>query len=303
MVNEAESAPRPVLVATDLSDPSGAAISCAHVRARAAGAPLVVLHVIDYIPSLPPLSPGAADALPPALAEHQSRLARLLGERVEQLTGRRSDGFQVRVEFGRPYATIIQRAEQLDVAQIVVASRGASGVGRLVLGSVAERVVRHAHCPVLVMRPGNDTGPVLAATDLSDAALPAVEAAAQEARTRNLPLAVLHDLDTVPWLASAMAPLGPVPLAPAPETIDKVRAAAAEVLDSAMRRIGVEGSQLVTTEGNPVAAILRTAEARDASIIVVGTRGRTGLARLALGSVAESVIRHSHCSVLAVRVS
>jgi nucleotide-binding universal stress UspA family protein len=301
MLEDAATQTQPILVGTDLSEPSDAAIVCAHSRAARVNAPLVVLHVLLYAPALTPLYPmeyfGTADQL---LALEQ-KARQQLAERVQRLTGRGPDTCQVLVEFGHPYATIIERAEKLQTRLIVVANRGASGLERIMLGSVAEKVVRHAHCPVLVMRPGNDTGPVLAATDLSDAAVPAVKTAAEEARARGLRLYVLHDLELWPGLSSVMAPLGPVPFAPDADTVQKVRDAASDMLAGVLERLNTEAEQRVTMEGNPAAAILHAAEELGASIVVVATRGRTGLARLALGSVAETVVRHSHCSVLAVR--
>jgi nucleotide-binding universal stress UspA family protein len=301
MAEAASTQTRPVLVGTDLSEPSDAAIVCAHTRAERANAPLVVMHVLTYAPALTPLFPMQYSGTAHQLVALEQQLRQELAQRVEQLTGRGPDSCQVIVEFGHPYAALIERAEKLQASLIVVANRGASALERLLLGSVAEKVVRHAHCPVMVLRPGNDTGPVLAATDLSDAALPAVEAAAQEARQRGLRLTLMHDLDLWPGLSSAFAPLGPIPFAPDADTVEQVRQTAFNLLSAILERLNVQGDVRVTREGNPAAAILRTASELDASIVVIAARGRTGLARLALGSVAETVVRHNHCSVLAVR--
>jgi nucleotide-binding universal stress UspA family protein len=299
MAEDASTQTGPVLVGTDLSEPSDAAIVCAHTRAQRANAPLVVMHVLTYAPALSPLVPMQYSGTAHQLVAVEKQVRQELAQRVKQLTGRDGDSCQVLVEFGHPYAALIERAEKLGASLIVVANRGASALERLLLGSVAEKVVRHAHCPVLVLRPGNDTGPVLAATDLSDAALPAVEVAAQEARQRGLPLTLMHDLDLWPGLSSAMAPFGP--LAPDVQTVAQARQNALDLLSEILQRLRVEGDVRVTKEGNPAAAILRTASELDASIVVIAARGCTGLAWLALGSVAETVVRHNHCSVLAVR--
>ena len=86
-----------------------------------------------------------------------------------------------------------------------------------------------------------------------------------------------------------------------PEIQDEVRAAAASRLKQALESAGGEGEARVL-DGSPATAIVQTAEDLPAELVVVGTRGRTGLSRLALGSVAERVIRAAGCSVLVVRL-
>jgi nucleotide-binding universal stress UspA family protein len=83
-------------------------------------------------------------------------------------------------------------AEEIGADLIVLGARGATGLKRLLLGSTAEEVLRHAHCPVLVTRWPASSGPVVAATDFSDPALPAITAAATAASRMGAPLAFVH---------------------------------------------------------------------------------------------------------------
>jgi nucleotide-binding universal stress UspA family protein len=205
-------------------------------------------------------------------------------------------------EIGIPYAEIVRRAEAWHADLIVVGSQGRTGVTRALLGSVAEHVVRVAHCPVLVSRPLRGSGVVMAATDLSDPSLPAVAAAAEEARQRGATLTVVHAMESTlaAYGAPAAALFGSsVPL-PSPDEQKQVRDWLATVLGDAIRGFGAEGEPLVV-EGGVVASVVRAVEERRADLLVIGTHGRTGLSRLLLGSVAEKLVRLVDCSVLVAR--
>ncbi|MGC4095225.1 MAG: universal stress protein [Polyangiaceae bacterium] len=100
--------------------------------------------------------------------------------------------------------------------------------------------------------------------------------------------------------ASVTGMLGALPALPPVEVQQQMRDALRSTLQRAMERVGAEGEARVV-EGSPAEAIVTCAAELAASLVVVGSHGRTGLRRLALGSVAESVIRGVSCSALAVR--
>jgi nucleotide-binding universal stress UspA family protein len=79
------------------------------------------------------------------------------------------------------------------------------------------------------------------------------------------------------------------------------KVALTRIVQTQLDRLDVTAKLELTTEGNPAAAIVRMADNQHAELLVLGSRGRTGLERLALGSVAEEVLRYAHCSVLVVR--
>jgi nucleotide-binding universal stress UspA family protein len=142
---------------------------------------------------------------------------------------------------------------------------------------------------------------VLAGTDLSNPALPAVHTAAREAEARRTDFVVLHDVEAFSTLPTGLEVLGPVPIGPSEQSVEQVRRAALHVIQAQLDRLGVKGRIRVTVEGNPAAAIVRAANDLRADLVVVATLGRTGLMRLAPGSIAEAVVRGAHCSVLVVR--
>jgi nucleotide-binding universal stress UspA family protein len=170
----------------------------------------------------------------------------------------------------------------------------------MVLGSAAEAVVRHASCPVLVARPSPATGHVLAATDLSDPSFPAITAADAEARRRKADLTVARCMEFPPtMMVLGFAPMAPLPPDAPGSRMARTDQTALRVRDTVVK-LGVT-ADVVVAEGTARANIPDIAEQLPAELVVVGTRGRTGLKRLLLGSVAESIVRHVGCSVLAVR--
>ena len=141
---------RHILAPTDFSDHSKQALAYALGLAKRLGAKLSVLHVVE-IPPYP-----VEGYAPPGLAatffddlERQAReeLARLLPEAAAEKVE------VVRlVTIGSPYRKILEAAEAEGMDLLVMATTGRTGISRLVMGSVAERVVRHATCPVLTIR-------------------------------------------------------------------------------------------------------------------------------------------------------
>jgi len=289
-----------VLAATDLSDPADEALRQAHETAERAGAELGVCHAVPVEIFAHPLFPHFLRDEAMGVPAAKSRAADALAERVRRVTGRLESQFRSFVEDGPAATAIVRVGETWNADRIVVGSHGESGLHRAT-GRVALSVVRHAHGPVLVARPGPGTGNVVAGTDFSDPALPAVTAAAEEALWRGGALTLVHAVEE-PALTLGPQDLGATAFG---ETIAKARVAletaAREHLAAALSTAGVEGRSVVTF-GPASAVVLRTAEEMGADLVVVGTVGRTGLSRMLLGSVAEAIIRAAHCSVLAVRL-
>jgi nucleotide-binding universal stress UspA family protein len=136
-----------VLLATDLSEASSAATEEAFELARRLGASLLVVSVID--PGSLLLPGGRFGARMDQVRERRGAIAQALVERG------RDAGVPVSflVWEGDPGDMIVSAAEAEHADMVVVGSHGRGAVGRLLLGSVSEHVVRHAPCPVLVVRP------------------------------------------------------------------------------------------------------------------------------------------------------
>jgi nucleotide-binding universal stress UspA family protein len=187
----------------------------------------------------------------------------------------------------------------LGASLLVIGSRR-TGLDRVLLGSIAEKVIRHAHGPVLVARPRPQRGRVLVATDLSDPSLPAIAAGIRESKRLGAKLTFLHCIDMTAIGGEGGAVLGGIPYVPPVETFEEMHEAGEAQLARAIESFGGQGERRVEM-GPPTSVIVRTAAELGVELLVIGTIGRTGLRRALLGSVAEGVVRAAGCSVLIVR--
>jgi universal stress protein E len=279
----------PVLVATNLSAACDEAVRQADALARALRAPLVACHVLPEVLQVRMLFPHLRERDGAGVARLEIDAAGVVRRRVVELTGRPPGECRVIIEHGSPHSGIIRQAETAGAAVTVV------GPGR-----VAERVVRTVCCATLIARP-SPPGGVLAATDFSDPALPAVAAGAFEAGRRGVGLSVLHSLDLAPLAMAAPMAGFALPVDLSPEEKDELRAATSIRLRECLEHVAAPGAPIVA-EGPASPAIVQAARDLPAELIVIGTHGRTGIARLALGSVAEEVVRSASCSTLVVRL-
>lgn len=141
---------------------------------------------------------------------------------------------------------------------------------------------------------------MLGATDFSDPSLPALHTAAAEAKRRGVRFRVVYCLDIDATASLPAAGMPGMMTAPLPASvIDRLESAARERLAGALAKTTMVAEAVLLLRP-PEVGILEAAQAESTALIVVGTRGRTGLARLALGSVAEGVMGRAPCSVLVV---
>ncbi len=133
-----------VLAPIDFSDESIEAIDTALTLAGDAAR----VHVVHVLPDLDPAEPGVIWST----IDNATRAAHAEQAIRERLADAKYQGLQIHVDFGDPGHEIAQRAEDVKADLIVLPSHGRTGLRRLLIGSTAERVVRLAHCPVLVLR-------------------------------------------------------------------------------------------------------------------------------------------------------
>ncbi|NUP05606.1 MAG: universal stress protein [Polyangiaceae bacterium] len=150
----ARSSPRgPLLAATDLSDPSIAALKTAARQAAALGLPLEVVHVVDvereagWLAAVRRLGAGG-EAYSARVAEAVERA----GTELAALVAEHAPGATAHVAHGRAATAIVQRARAIEASVIFVATHGRGGLDRMLVGSVAEEVVMTASCSVLAVR-------------------------------------------------------------------------------------------------------------------------------------------------------
>jgi nucleotide-binding universal stress UspA family protein len=290
-----------VLVATDLTERSSEAIRQAHRWALAAEAELAVCVVVPNELHNNMLFPQQTQNEVLGVMEAEQSAADAVREQVQALTGRGVDNFRCVVETGSPHASIVEAAEELAAAVVVVGGGAQNEPDHRALGSVAARVVRYAHCPVLVARAGPASQRMLVATDFSKSAEPAVHLAAKLSVLLGLRISLFHCIDASPSpVVSLGIPFGASAAALPTELLEPMRSNVASMLKETLARHEIQG-ECVVVEGSAGAELVREALRSSVDLIVMGTSGRTGLARIALGNVAESVAAEAPCSVLVVR--
>lgn len=303
MTSQAPSVERPVLVAVDFSSSSNEALRQGATRAKSLGCTLIVFHVVQQPASILPAMPQ----LPSIYVGDQSELQQTASKRLQEWVAEQQlelapERLRVEVEVATtPYTAIASKAEQLQAQVVVVGHRGHVGFSRLLLGSVAQRVVRSSPCPVLVARASTSTRRMLVTTDFSEPAQKGVAYAVREARRLGFEILLHHNLELPSPLWSSLAPFGPIPPQLDEQTLRQLRETAEQLLRDELTRLASTGTALVTSGSRTDEAIVRVAEERGVELIVMSSHGRSGVERMAVGSVTESVLLHAHCSVLSVR--
>ncbi len=277
---------RRLLVATDFSPTSRRALLFAG-RLLARRGRLQLFHAIE----------GHPWASPGLLAPLQDRTTASL----ERLTGEmRGRGFACgrRIAFGEPQVEVLREAERFGAEAIACGTRGRRGLPRFFLGSVAEHLLHSARLPLLVVPPvpiGRSIRRVLLATDLSPASGAALDLVARLAGSNGWEVTLQYVLE--PDFSSAFAAV------PGSWREAKRRGlAAAEDLKrigERLRRAGAAVDERLDA-GDAVLRILRRAREEGADLLVLGSRRRSGPARLLLGSVSSKVVRASPCPLLVV---
>jgi nucleotide-binding universal stress UspA family protein len=264
-----------------------------------------VLRVISVIePTFPALEPwyrGAATA--PTVDEAITAYTHdTLGSVVERLqsSGRSVEGEVLR---GRAASAIVDDARAFGADLLVVGSRGHGTIESLLLGSVSGEVADHAECPVLVART-TELARVVFATDGSSSAAAAERILSAWPIFDGLQVRVVSVANVVrPWM-TGLAPTMYEPVLAAyavdlrEATVEHERLAAETV--TRLRDVGRAADPEVRA-GDAAAEILAIVEQQRADLVVLGSRGHTGVTRLLLGSVARNVLAGSTASVLIVR--
>jgi len=276
-----------IVVGVDGSEGSAVALRWAVEEGRLRQAPVVAVMAWGYLDQHHAVQGAAFD---PEYGEPQAEEA--LAAAVEAAVGERAaDVEQVVVNDLAP-AALLATAEADDL--LVVGARGLGGFKGLLLGSVSQRVLAEATCPVAVIRPDQvrEDGPVVVGVDASATARRALDWAAAEARARGARLRVVHA-----WTAPFV---GGYPFGGATFDHRLVEEGARELLDEVVASADVSGLTVekVLVYGTGGAALLD--EGKDASVLVVGSRGLTGITRWLLGSVSHQVVHHAEGVVVVV---
>jgi nucleotide-binding universal stress UspA family protein len=194
---------------------------------------------------------------------------------------------------------ILKLAEQHGSDLIVMGMHGRTGLRWLLAGSVAISVLRRAHCPVLALhaaqvpRSNPNFDVILHPTDFSESSQAALEVARSLARDLGSRLVLLHVAPLEVYVSGMMA--SEIDVQIDRDALEETR----KRLDGPDLKYSVETR---LSRGDASDEIVRQAEELGCGLIVMGTHGRTGLGKLLMGNVAESVLPRAHCPVLVVKV-
>ena len=289
-----------ILAATDFSEYSKAALDICLSASRCMKTKLYVLHTIEKLPhDYLHLSSSTAPADIKQKLEEEAidKIKAMVPEEVME----KGDIIPM-VRFGKPFLEIIQVAKEENVDLLVIGTHGRAGVERVILGSVAERLVRKAGCPVMVIKGRKYAGfkRIIVPIDFSDCSRKALEYAIATARSHNSRLTILHVYDesfVEPYINAANSE------EEADEIMKEIELVNETKYDEFLKTIdfsGVECDKLLI-KGIPEIQIVESVMAHQADLVVMGTHGRAGIKHILIGSTAEEVVRTVHCDIIILK--
>jgi len=279
---------RKILVPVDGSHPCLHAEELAALIAKNFNSKVTAIHVISH------------DLLHPRLKSHSPMPPSVLAEIEDWFLqkGRKviwnsealfkEEGVEVDariVEHADPAETVLLVTKDEEYDLIVMGNRGETEVEVFSLGSIAEKVSRHAECPVLLVKQKTKMSKILVAIDGSESAEKALKYTVQLAKKHKAKITLLNVQE------SKLFSLKP----------NMVKEVGERILSDAATK--VKGLKVNTQLefGNPAETIIEVAEKENYDLIVVGSRGVSNVKRFFLGSVSDDVSHHAKCSVLIVR--
>lgn len=293
-----------ILCPIDFSESSRRALQYAKALSAWYEAPLTVIHVCVDLAVFEMVSPFGHTAARTVVLQEDRLADREIA--VRRFVG--DDSVDVVVREGSDATTaIVKEASACGASLIVMGTHGRSGLEHMLLGSVAEKVLRKAPCPILVVPPHAETtdpGPspvfkqILCAVDFSASSLGGVNWALELAQEADARLTLLHAIESPVALREVVfstdVDVGRVRAAAEAEYLRRLRA-----LVPARARLYCALATRVN-EGKPAREITGAAASEHADLIVMGVHGRGAVDLMVFGSNTNQVIRHAACPVLVV---
>jgi nucleotide-binding universal stress UspA family protein len=282
--------PTKVLLATDDSGDAELAATTAVSLAKSTSSEVHVVHVWRPVPSV------HFDAL---IRQEMRREAQaILDEQVKKIEGVGGTVAEAHLREGSASEEIVALAAEIGVGLVAVGSRGRGRIRRALMGSVSDAVVRHAHCPVMVVRwkPVAFPAKVLLATDGSEEATVATQIVTDLGERTGSEVHVVH--------------VGEIPLTHYPDRYgyralyEEHEREARQLLETQVEKMKAAGAPVAQAHlrlGRADEEVVVLAEELGVDLIAMGGRGLGRVSRALIGSVSDSVVRNAHCPVLIVR--
>lgn len=282
-----------IVVGVDGSPGAKRALEWAVIEGRARGAAICALLAYGYYGRPLEVQSRTAGTAPEEL---EAAARAVLRQAVDELSPAPVPGeIALEVSDDEPVDALLDAVTPDDI--LVVGARGLGPVRRLLLGSVSLHCTRHATGPTVIVREAatdtNAAAPVVVGIDGSPESVTALRWAAEHARSRRVPLEVIHA-----WSVSDTEALRVDDLFHVAESRDRDRRQIEDLLGRTIDAGQRADVTLRLLDGNPVGVLLDAAER--ASLLVVGSRGQGGITRLLLGSTSAACLQHASCNVAVV---
>lgn len=291
-----------IICATDFSDISNQTIPYGAALASEFGAKLYVCHIID----LSSVAIYGEFQLDPVGL--QSRIKKDAQDQLEEMLGDHPLNWEPLITVGQTADEICRLVEENDVDLVITATRGRSGIKRLILGSVTERLMRTLPCPLLVVQGPEKESPIsldkeiklnkiLVGCDFSIDSTLAFENALSLAQEFQSELHLVHVLET---------PTNQELAKPSKQMSGEIQDDLEDLLIKKLQDMVPEEArnwcvpQTILASGRPYEELVNYSESNEIDLIVLGIRGHGLVKTLFLGSTTDRVVRHSPCPVLSV---
>ena len=291
-----------ILCPTDFSEASAHAIDLAVAIAHWYNARIAAIHVIDAGVTVSEMGVSSSHT------EADPRVIRAM--MASGFSSSSNIDVDLFVEAGPPATRILESAATLPADLIVIGTHGTAGFQHLMLGSVTERVLRKAPCPVLTVPPRAQSTSqlpfrrLLCAIDFSDSARNALQFAVSLANESDARLTLLHVLEW-PWEEPPPPNLADLPAEQGAALAEYRRYREKMALTELEKTAGLtrlaHSPTVRLRNGKPYRQILDVAQDEASDLIVIGVHGRNPMDLMFFGSTANQVVRRASCPVLTIR--
>lgn len=280
------------LVSQDLTPPNREAVRRSIELAKESGANLCLMSALDVSAGTQKMIEEYQGSEPNVVDAAQGVLQNLVTQASEE--GVRAEAV---VCFGKSWLTLIQRTISQQHDLVVVGTRNPGPLERMLYGSTAMKLLRYCPCPVWVTKPVAGIGfrNILVAHDLSEVGHDSLRLGASLAALHGAKLLVIHGLELTPSFG-----IPPAGFSEAEQQI-RLEAARQRIMDDVASLHPKPVPDIHVVTGQPEEAILRMIEENAVDVVVMGTRGRSGVSGMLIGNTAERLLPRLTCSVLAVR--
>jgi nucleotide-binding universal stress UspA family protein len=287
-----------IIVPLDGSELSEKALGLGQVLARAFGATLELVHVLE--------EPIMFDLLPSLLLPDRQAAEKYLRDLAADMP--EDIAVVTYVLRGNPTDELLKLTENVEGAILVMSTHGRGGLGRIMYGSVADKVLRGATVPVALVRGGVDVQvthlhSILVPVDGSELSELGLAMAVDLARHSGATLSMVRVVEPI-W-ASAYGAFAEASILASPQILEveeQLQADARAYLDAIANELREQGLRVgwEVRGGRPADEIIRAAETTSADLIVIATHGHGGMRRFALGSVTNEVLHRGLTPMVAI---